>query len=96
MLSQGGVERADDVVIAASVDEAVRVAASTGAEQAFITGGATIYEQYLDRADQMIIIEIPGEYDGDTRFPEWSQEAWKVTEHSPLGSELAVAIYERR
>lgn len=52
--------------------------------------------KYLDRADQMIITEIPGEYDGDTRLPEWSQEAWKVTEHSPLGSELAVAIYERR
>lgn len=55
-------------MIAASVDEAARVAASTGTEQAFITGGATIYEQYLDRADQMIITEIPGEYDGDTRL----------------------------
>lgn len=64
--SHGAALRADDVVIVASVDEVVRVAASTGAEQAFIIGGTTISEQYLDRADQMIITEIPGEYDGDT------------------------------
>ena len=43
-LSWGGIERADDVVIAASVDGAGRVASSTGAEQAFITGGTTSYE----------------------------------------------------
>ncbi len=43
----------------------------------FIIGGATIYNQAIDKVDEMIITEV--EYDGeaDTFFPEIDFSAWK-------------------
>jgi len=45
-------------------------------ENVFIIGGAGIYKQTLEEADKMILTEIHEEYEGDTLFPEYSEENW--------------------
>lgn len=50
-----------------SVDEAL--AAAQDAEQVFITGGATIYELFLERADRLELTEVHGHHEGDVFFP---------------------------
>lgn len=40
-------------------------------DQIFVAGGASIYEQFLPYADELIITRIPGEHEGDTYFPLW-------------------------
>lgn len=35
----------------------------------FIGGGATVYEQFLPRADRMELTLVEGDYEGDTFFP---------------------------
>jgi dihydrofolate reductase len=65
------------VKIANSLDEAWRRASN---ERAYIIGGAGVYEQVMEEADRMILTEIHEEYEGDTYFPEFSEENWKEVE----------------
>ena len=49
-------------------------AALTAAQEApcvFIGGGATIYEQFLERADRWELTLVEGNYQGDTYFPRY-------------------------
>ena len=49
-------------------------AALTAAQETprvFIGGGATIYEQFLERADRWELTIVEGNFQGDTRFPRY-------------------------
>ena len=67
----------DDVVAVSSVDTALNAAAKTGAETAYVAGGASVYEQLLPRAHAMIRTELPRAVEGDTRFPAVAWECWR-------------------
>ncbi|QLH76374.1 dihydrofolate reductase [Halosimplex rubrum] len=99
VVTRSGVDAPDEVVQVGSVDAAVEaaaeVAAETGAETAFVAGGATVYEAFLDRADRLVLTEVPGEPEGDTRFPERDPAAWTEVEREREG-ELSFVTYERR
>lgn len=43
-------------------------------ERIFIIGGGDIYQQTLDKTDELIITEVHKEYNGDTFFPEYRDE----------------------
>ncbi|EMA65491.1 dihydrofolate reductase [Halorubrum kocurii] len=81
----------DGAVVANDTDEAVDLAAADAAErgvdEAYVIGGATVYEQFLDRADRMVLTEVPGRPDGDTRFPDWDAAEWSETEREVVASE---------
>ena len=94
VLTRSGVDAPEDVVQVESVDAAVEVAAATGSDTAFVAGGATVYEQFLPRADRLVLTEVPGEPEGDTYFPEWDREDW--VEHERVErEELAFVTYRR-
>ncbi|WP_436908120.1 dihydrofolate reductase [Halosimplex marinum] len=98
VLTRSGVDAPDEVRQVAGVDAAAQVAAAAaaeaGVETAFVAGGATVYEAFLDRADRLVLTEVPGEPDGDTRFPEWDPEAWVEVDRENEG-ELSFVTYER-
>ncbi len=48
-------------------------------EEAFIIGGASVYQTLLPYAKAMELTEIDKEYEGDAYFPEFSKEEWKET-----------------
>ena len=55
-------------------------------DQVFIIGGAQVYEQAIEFADEMIITEVQIDVVGDAHFPEFEEEDWRVTnfeEHPP-------------
>jgi dihydrofolate reductase len=87
------------VVEAESVEAALSAAASAadehGVEAAYVAGGATVYEQFLGRADRLVITEIPDSPEGDTYFPAFDCEAWGEIEREER-EELAFVTYERR
>ena len=70
----------EGAVVANDLDEAVEIAAEDAADRGvdavYVIGGATIYEQFLDRADRMVLTEVPERPDGDTRFPAWDADEW--------------------
>ena len=81
--------------IEAAVERATADAATRGVDAVYVIGGATVYEAFLDRADRMVVTEIPERPDGDTRFPEWDAETWVERDRETDG-DLAFVTYERR
>lgn len=65
----------ESVDVANSLDEAYEIAEEYKGDL-FIAGGASVYEQTLEDADDVLITRIPGKHDGDTFFPELG-DAWK-------------------
>lgn len=84
-----------DVTVVASLDAALDRAERTGADTAYVSGGASVYEQCLPLADRLLITEVPGRYDGDTRFPEIDDAHWRVDAREVVG-ELVFVSYHRR
>ena len=85
----------EGVVVVESVEDAIEAAAETGADRAYVAGGATVYEQFIPLADRLALTEIPEAPDGDTYFPEWDRDEWVEVEREETG-ELAFVTYERR
>ncbi len=52
-----------------------------GEEESFIIGGAEIYLQSLPAADRLYLTRIDKEFEGDTRFPDFSLSEWRLTKY---------------
>lgn len=85
----------EGVEVAHGIEEVLDIARAVDDEVAYIVGGATVYEQLIDRADRMILTEIDATYEGDTYFPEWNEAAWREVAHDD-GDGFAFVTYERR
>ncbi|MDN5203187.1 dihydrofolate reductase [Fulvivirgaceae bacterium BMA10] len=69
-----------------TIEEAFKIAEDEGQQHVFILGGAQIYKQTMDVADNMFITEIKGEFEGDAFFPAIDHNKWKEAsreEHQP-------------
>ncbi len=101
VLSRNPSFEAEGATVASSLDEALKFAVSTGAEIAFVIGGAELYRQTLPRADKLILTEIAGTFEGDAFFPEFDKRDWQETKreegYSPTAQlKFAFVTYERR
>ncbi|MFF5513770.1 dihydrofolate reductase [Staphylococcus capitis] len=47
-------------------------------EQVFIFGGQTLFEEMIDKVDDMYITVVDGKFQGDTFFPPYTFEDWEV------------------
>jgi dihydrofolate reductase len=63
--------------VVASLADAWRAVA--GAEEAFVIGGAQLYEEALAAADRIYLTDIAGEVAGDTFFPPLPPGEWRET-----------------
>ncbi len=62
--------------LASSVEHARRLCID--AEEIMLIGGASLYAQTIDEADALYITQIHASFDGDTWFPAFDTECWKV------------------
>ncbi|GAB7008851.1 dihydrofolate reductase [Halorubrum trueperi] len=89
----------DCAVVANGLDEAIERAGADAVDrdvdEIYVIGGATVYEQFLDRADRMVLTEVPERPDGDTRFPAWESAEWSAVDREDAGDGLAFVTYER-
>jgi len=65
-----------------SLKDALEVARQSGENEAFIAGGANLYEQCLPVAERFYLTEILTDIRGDTNFPEYDKTDWVVVESS--------------
>lgn len=94
VLSRSGVEAPPDVNVVSSLEAALEVAAVQRSDVAFVAGGATVYEQTLNRADRMILSELHDAYEGDVTFPAWDESAWRVVSRTDR-EDFDIVEYER-
>ena len=66
---------APDCEVALNLDAAIAIVDDT--EEVMLIGGASLYEQTLDRADIIYLTLIHHEFTGDTWFPEIDPKYWK-------------------
>ncbi|GAA1059831.1 dihydrofolate reductase [Agromyces bracchium] len=71
----------DGAVRAASVDEALALAASDADDRIWVIGGAELFARTIDLADRLVVTELDLDVDGDTFAPDRS--AWHVVAADP-------------
>ena len=74
----------EGILVVSSVDEAVELASKAGEPEAFIAGGAEIYQQTLQRADRLYLTLVHRSFQGDTLFPEFDKSAWQEVSRKDL------------
>lgn len=65
-------------LIVHSIQEALEMAYDQGAEEVFIIGGGTIYDQSKDLWDNLYLTEVDLDVKGDVFFPEIDLNAWSL------------------
>jgi dihydrofolate reductase len=65
---------------ATSVSQALQMAAEEEREEAFVIGGAQIYQQALPYAHRLYLTRVLAEVEGDVFFPPVSLEGWSREE----------------
>jgi len=93
--------RADGVVTATSVDDALEQAAAQEVATVWVAGGGEVYAATWDRLDRLELTEVALDPSGSVRLPRVDAEAWRETareEHEAAGGTPAYAFvsYSRR
>ena len=68
--------KAPDCEIAASIDHAITLAEESA--EVMLIGGASLYQQTIERADIIYLTLIHHAFDGDTWFPEIDKKTWNL------------------
>ncbi len=58
-----------------SIEQAI---ALTGDQELMVIGGAQLYSAALPMAERLYLTLVDWEFEGDTWFPEWDEQAWVV------------------
>lgn len=66
----------EGAVVAHSLAEAVEL--FPPGEEVFVIGGGQIYAQAMPVADKLYITTVHADYQGDTRFPKWDKNRWRL------------------
>ncbi len=74
---------------------ALEVAGEPDSKKAYVLGGEAIYRLFQPHLDRMRLSRIPGEYEGDVRYPDWDRADWRrVREQAYPG--FTLEEWERR
>lgn len=88
IVSRNGAFRADGCETFASPEAALNRCADC--EQAFVIGGATLYEALLPRADCLYLTQIHRTFPGDTFFPVFVADDWQETAREDVTNDPSV------
>jgi dihydrofolate reductase len=76
---QGTINKSSpSVLIATSLDQAIKLAEETDCKEAFIIGGAQIYAASIPVADKIFLTRVHTVLDGDAFFPALDPNQWKL------------------
>lgn len=95
---------ADGIIVATSIEQAIEQAAQSAdsVEEAMVIGGASFYEQMLNKVDRMYLTFVHASLDGDAWFPEYNIEDWKQIERIDVNADEknifahSFVVYDRK
>lgn len=79
IITKQGDYKADDILVAHSLGQALSQVGKTETE-VFILGGESIYNLTLDIATHMYLTVVHATINGETLFPKFDIDDWKVTQ----------------
>lgn len=74
------VSNIENVIIAASLEEAIKVAKQKDQTEVFVIGGGQIFAQALPMVDKLYLTLVKGDFGADTFFPDYSSFTKKTFE----------------
>jgi len=84
------------ITVFTNIEDGIEFARKQGESELFIIGGARIYDLSLKYAQKMILTVVKHyKGTGDTFFPIWNQNEWKITKLSET-EECKFLTYEKR
>ncbi|VAW69201.1 Dihydrofolate reductase [hydrothermal vent metagenome] len=90
---------AEGISVVNSIDAALALVAD--AEEVMIIGGASFYEQIIDRADRLYLTLVDAECEGDVWFPAFDKTRWNVIQQQLVKADdknnynFEIVTYER-
>ncbi len=96
VLSRSDPDVPEGVVVVGGIEESLAAAREAGAETAYVVGGASVYEQFLPRADRLLVTRVPESVEGDTYWPGHDGDRWVETDREHIGEDLEVLTYRVR
>jgi len=75
VLSRDSAFDAAGVTVCTDLEQALRVA---GSDPVFVIGGAEVYRSALPRADRLHVTLVDAAVEGDVRFPDYDESAWRL------------------
>lgn len=76
---------ADGCQIVSDIDTALAICEVD--DEVMLIGGASLYEQTIARATAMYVTEIDHVFNGDTWFPEFSQQHWTIVDRQEFAAD---------
>jgi dihydrofolate reductase len=70
--------KADGVITAIDLQDALNKAAATNCNEIFVIGGGEIYKQSMEMADKIYMTRVHAALEGDTFFPAIDETQWKI------------------
>ncbi|RPI82182.1 MAG: dihydrofolate reductase [Chloroflexi bacterium] len=67
----------EGVLMARSLEDALRIASDAGESEAFVLGGGEIFEQALPVTERIYLTRVESSTDADTFFPQLISEDWE-------------------
>lgn len=80
--------RAEGCEVVNSLEEAIRLAAESGDDEAFIAGGASVYAAAMPLCTRIYYTQVHTELEGDTFFPEFDLSEWGLVEKVEFPADL--------
>lgn len=81
--------KADGVIVAADLKDAIAKAAETNCKEVFVIGGGEIYKQAMDIANTIYITRVHAVIeDADTFFPVIDESKWALVDNEDFESDL--------
>lgn len=71
--------KANGVVVANSIDDAMLVAKETDCKEICVIGGGEIFKEVLPKAERVYLTRVHATVDGDAFFPELPESKWQLT-----------------
>jgi dihydrofolate reductase len=87
VLSRDGSFEPKGAVVCERFDEAVSIgreqAREDGVDEVCIIGGQQVFALALPKTRRLYLTEVEAEVDGDVRFPDFDQDAWREVKREP-------------
>jgi len=77
----------EGTITAVDLKDGLIKAEATNCKEIFIIGGGEIYKQSMAVADKIYITRVHATLEGDTFFPEISEDYWKLTSNDEFGKD---------
>lgn len=85
VVSRGKPELPDEILLAASIDEALERAAANGETEVFFAGGVDVFAQAMEFVDRIYLTRVHGAPHGDRTLPSWPDRSWRLIDCERVG-----------